>query len=67
MRIIFELLLILSENLNPLHQELFELIFVESSNQTLVPEHQTNCLCVWLATRCAHGWQRANLGSVVLK
>jgi len=41
----------LSENLNPVHQEVCELIFVESSNWTLVPEHQTNCLCAWLATR----------------
>jgi len=41
----------LSENLNPVYQELCELIFVELSNQILVPEHQNYCLCTWLATR----------------
>jgi len=45
---------ILPENLNLIHQELCELLFVESSIRTLFRRIR--------AIVCARGWQRANLG-----
>jgi len=57
--IIFRLSCILPENLNLTHQELCELIFVESSNRTLFRRIR--------AIVCACGWQRATLGSVVVE
>jgi len=54
----------LSENLNPVHQELCKLIFVESSNRTLFLSIRIfvcgNAL-IWV------DWQRTNLGSVVVE
>jgi len=49
----------LPENLNLIHQELCELMFVESGNRTL-------CRLI-RAIVYAHGWQRAILGSVVVE
>ena len=51
--------MIFSENLNPVHQELRELIFVESVKWTLFPSIRIIV--------CAHGWQCTNLGSVVVE
>jgi len=49
----------LPENLNLKHQELCELIFVESRSRTLF-RHIREIVC-------ARGWQHANLGSVVVE
>jgi len=48
-----------SENLNPVHQELCELIFVELTNRTLFRSIRIIV--------CARDWQCANLGSVVVE
>jgi len=58
-RIIFRLSCIIPESLDLLHQELCELIFVESHSRTLFWRIK--------AIVCARGWQRTNLGSVVVE
>jgi len=48
-----------SENLNPVHQELWELILVQSSNRTLF-----SSIRIIVGAR---GWQHATLGSVAVQ
>jgi len=49
----------LPENLNPVHQELCELIVIELRNCTLFPGIRIIV--------CACGWQHGDLGSVIVE